>query len=125
MKTTPSPVIACMPVTADGRQLDPRWGRAAHVAIARIERGAITGWEVIAVGWDALHDVGTEGGHHARVARFLLEHHVQVVVANHMGPPMEQMLHQMRLAVHLGAGGDARAAVLAAVSGHAGGFLVN
>jgi predicted Fe-Mo cluster-binding NifX family protein len=125
MSTTTNPVIACVPVTADGRQLDPRWGKAAYVAVARVEGGAIAAWEIVPVGWDALHDVGTEGGHHARVARFLLEHHVQVVVANHMGPPMEQMLRQMRLGVRLGAGGDARAAVLAAVSEPAGGARVN
>lgn len=107
--------IVCVPVRPDG-QLDPRWGKAGQVAIARVEDRAISGWEVVQVGWDALHDVGTEGGHHARVARFLMENHVQVVVANHMGPPMEQMLHQMKLGVRLGAAGDARQAVLAALN---------
>ena len=76
--------------------------------------GRSTAWEEHDVAWDALHDVGTEGGHHARVARFLKEHGVEVVVAGHMGPPMEQMLGSMRIVARLGAGGDARQAVLAA-----------
>jgi predicted Fe-Mo cluster-binding NifX family protein len=110
----------CVPVRPDG-QLDPRWGKAGSVAIARVGGGAIAGWEVFPVGWDALHDEGTEGGHHARIARFLMEHDVEVVVANHMGPPMQRMLEQMGLAVHLGAGGDARQAVLAVDAASSGG----
>lgn len=104
----------CVPVTADG-QVDPRWGRAARVAVARVEGGEITGWDEHAVAWDVLHDSGTEGGHHARVAAFLREHQVEAVVAEHMGPPMVQMLAKMRIAAHLEARGDARAAVASAV----------
>ena len=63
--------------------------------------------------WDATHDLGTEGGHHAAVASFLREHGVQVVVADHMGPPMVKMLDQMRIRLQLDAHGDARRAVLA------------
>ena len=107
-------VIACVPVTADG-QVDPRWGRASHVAVARVVDGAITAWQVVPVGWDALHDAGTEGSHHARIARFLADRGIQAVVANHMGWPMERMLQQMQLFVTLGARGDARAAVAAAI----------
>lgn len=108
------PVIACVPVTRDGLAMDPRWGKAGSVAVARVEGGRIASWEVFPVGWDALHDAGTEGGHHARIARFLMEHHVQVVVAGHMGPPMARMLHEMGLTVVLGAEGDPAVAVLAA-----------
>jgi len=103
-------VIVCVPVTPDG-QVDPRWGRAARVAVARLEGGAIAAWDEHDVAWDVLHDVGTEGGHHARVARFLIDHGVQVVVAGHMGPPMVQMLGNMRIIARQGATGDARAAV--------------
>ena len=116
---TPSPAVAgstrvvCVPVTPDG-QIDPRWGRAAHVVVAHLDHGRIVAWHKHHVGWDQLHDVGTEGGHHARVARFLMEHGVQTVVANHMGPPMVQMLASMRIEVRLGAGGDARLAVVTA-----------
>jgi predicted Fe-Mo cluster-binding NifX family protein len=109
-----SATIVCIPVRQDG-QLDPRWGRAARVAVARIESGTVADWEEFDVGWDAQHDIGTEGGHHARIARFLLEHGVEAVVAGHMGPPMQQMLERMQLGVHLGATGDAREAVLLAV----------
>lgn len=113
------PVIACVPVTADGLGLDRRWGKAGHVAVARVEGGRIASWETFPVGWDALHDAGTEGGHHARIARFLMEHHVQVVAANHMGPPMARMLHEMGLTVILDVQGDPAAAVLSAVAARA------
>ena len=103
-------MIVCVPVGADGA-VDPRWGRASRVAVARLAGGRIVSWEEHDVAWDALHDIGTEGGHHARVARFLQDHGVQVVVAGHMGPPMVQMLGKMRIVAKLGADGAARAAV--------------
>ena len=104
-------MIVCVPVTDDGL-VDPRWGRAERVAVARLEGGSIAAWEEHAVAWDSLHDIGTEGGHHARVARFLVDHGVQVVVAGHMGPPMVEMLGKLRIVARLGAEGDARRAVL-------------
>ena len=109
-------MIVCVPVTPAG-EIDPRWGRAARVAVAEVLDGAVASWEEIEVGWDTLHDMGSEGGHHARVARFLLEHGTQVVVADHMGEPMLHMLAVMGVDVRLGAGGDARSAVLAATAG--------
>ena len=104
-------MLICVPIQPDG-QLDPRWGRAAAVAIAQVQDGSITAWEEFQVRWDELHDSGTEGGHHARVARFLQEHGVQAVVAEHMGPDMVTMLGRMGLEVNLGASGDARRAAL-------------
>ncbi len=101
----------CVPVTEDGR-VDPRWGRAARVAIAEVRDGGVTTWQVFDVGWDVAHDEGPEGSHHARVARFLREQGVTVVVAEHMGPPMARMLERMGIDVRLGAAGDARQAVL-------------
>jgi len=106
-------MVVCVAVLSDG-QIDPRWGRAARVAILDVQDGIVVGWQEFDVGWDELHDVGTEGGHHARVARFLQEHGVQTVVAQHMGPDMLLMLEQMGLTVHLGASGDARQAAIAA-----------
>ena len=103
-------MIVCVPVGPDGT-VDPRWGRASRLAVARLAGGTIVSWEEHDVAWDALHDIGTEGGHHARVARFLSDHGVQVVVAGHMGPPMVQMLGRMRIVARLGVEGDARAAV--------------
>jgi predicted Fe-Mo cluster-binding NifX family protein len=99
-----------VPVTATG-EVDPRWGRAARVAVARLEGGRIDSWQEHEVAWDALHDIGTEGGHHARVARFLHDQGVEVVVAGHMGPPMVAMLGKLRIVAKLGADGDARRAV--------------
>ena len=105
-------MVVCVPVTDDGT-IDPRWGRAARVAIADVRADAITNWRVFDVRWDDQHDLDTEGGHHARVAGFLREHDVEVVVAHHMGPPMQRMLGQMGIGVRLEASGDARRAVLA------------
>ena len=106
-------MIVCVPVTPGG-DVDGGWGRAACVAVATVEDGRITAWEEHDVAWDALHDVGTEGGHHARVATFLRDHKVEVVVAGHMGPPMAQMLARMQILARTGAQGDARVAVAAA-----------
>ena len=64
------------------------------------------------MGWDTLHDEGTEGAHHAWVARFLNDHRVEVVIAEHMGPGMTRMLTTMGIHVVLGAGGDAGTAIL-------------
>jgi predicted Fe-Mo cluster-binding NifX family protein len=107
-------MIMCIPVTADGRTAGG-WGRAHRVALATAESGRITDWQELDVGWDTAHDEGTEGSHHARIARFLIDHHVDGVVAGHMGPPMARMLQTMGLRTVLGADGDARAAVLAAI----------
>jgi len=105
-------MVVCVPMAADGT-VDGSWGRAPRVSLMWVDDGAITRVEDIEVGWDALHDAGTEGGHHARIARFLRENQVEAVVANHMGPPMVQMLGEMKITTALGASGDARAAVLA------------
>jgi predicted Fe-Mo cluster-binding NifX family protein len=106
-------MVICVPVMPDGR-VDQRWGRAARVAVARIEAGTIVAWDEFDVGWDRLHDDGTEGGHHARIARFVVEHGISTVLAGHMGPPMVQMLGRMGVDVRLGAAGDARLAVVGA-----------
>ena len=98
-----------VPVSADG-QLDHSWGRAPRVAVAQVQDGVVTDWQEFDVEWDRLHDEGSEGGHHARVARFLQEHQVERVAATHMGPGMTQMLEQMGIGVRLGASGDAREA---------------
>jgi predicted Fe-Mo cluster-binding NifX family protein len=108
-------MILCVPVTPTG-EIDPRWGRAGRVAVADVRDGEIVHWEGWEVGWDALHDEGSEGSHHARVARFLQAQGVQAVVAHHMGDPMVNMLGQMGVAVRLGAAGDARKAVIEAAA---------
>jgi len=107
--------VVCIPVTADGR-VGPSWGRAPRVAVAEVDAGAVVAWSEHDVRWDELHDDGTEGGHHARVARFLIDHGVQVVAADHVGPPMVRMLASIGLGVLLGAGGDARAAAIEAAA---------
>lgn len=107
-------MILCVPVTPE-ETVDPRWGRADSIAVAEVLDGKIDNWQEIEVSWSRLHDEGTPARHHARVARFLRENHVEAVVANHVGDGMVRMLDTMGLALHLDAEGDARAAVLAAV----------
>jgi predicted Fe-Mo cluster-binding NifX family protein len=108
-------MILCIPVTSDGLTA-PGWGRAQRLALVSTTDGEITDWQAFDVGWDALHDEGTEGAHHARIARFLIDHHVEVVVAEHMGAGMTRMLTTMGIRTSLGAHGDARAAVVAALA---------
>ena len=103
-------MIVCLPVTEEG-QIDPRWGRADRVAVVALVDGGVSSWEEVQVGWGRSHDQAGEGSHHAGIARFLMEHQVQVVVASHMGPPMENMLAKMGIRVLLRASGDARQAV--------------
>ena len=107
-------MIVAVSVTADGR-VGGGWGKSERVAIARVEGGKIEDWKVYETAWDRLHDEGTEGSHHARIARFLMEHKVERVVTGHMGPPMQRMLAQMGIVANLGGQGDARAAVLGQV----------
>lgn len=99
-----------VPVTSTGT-VDPRWGRADRVAVADVENGTVAGWTEFDVGWGALHDTGTEGGHHARVARFLREQGVQAVAVDHLGDGMRRMLTTMGIRIDTGHSGQARAAV--------------
>lgn len=106
-------MIVAIPVTDDGRT-GGGWGRAPRVALATVADGVIADWQVHDVAWDVLHDTGTEGSHHARVARFLIEHQVSDVVVAHLGPGMQRMLAGMHITVHTAADPDARTAVLGA-----------
>ncbi len=65
--------------------------------------GGIRDWQEFAVDWDVPHDQGTEGAHHARIARFLRDNQVQAIAAAHPGP-----------GVVTGMGGDAPSAARAA-----------
>lgn len=100
-------------VTATG-QVDPRWGRAEIVAVGSLSADGISDWREHEVRWSTLHDGGTEGSHHARIARFLRENAVDVVVAEHLGAGMQRMLATMGIRLVTGASGDARQAVLTA-----------
>jgi predicted Fe-Mo cluster-binding NifX family protein len=103
----------CVPITAD-RQVGPRWGRADRVALAEVAGGEIGDWQEHAVGWGTLHDQGTEGAHHARIARFLRDNQVQAIAVHHVGPGMERMLGSMAIRVVTGLCGDARRAAVEA-----------
>jgi predicted Fe-Mo cluster-binding NifX family protein len=111
-----SEIVVCVPVTLEGL-LDPRWGRAGRVAVATVNQDGIDDWQEFDVGWDRLHDTGTGGSHHARVARFLLDHKVEAVAAHHMGAPMAHMLEKMGLTVQLGEAGNAREAAARMLDG--------
>ncbi len=107
-------MVVCVPVTPEGL-VGPRWGRADRVVIATVGEAGIEDWQEFDVGWDSLHDSGSEGSHHARVARFLRDHEVEAVVAHHMGDGMRHMLEKMGLTVRLGAAGSARGSATTAV----------
>ncbi|MBN1174624.1 MAG: hypothetical protein JXA67_20840 [Micromonosporaceae bacterium] len=109
----PRTIRVCAPVTPRG-WISPGWGRAGQLAVVDVAAGMITSWQEFAVGWGDIHDEGTTGAHHAKIVRFLREHHVEVVIARNMGDSMRTTLGKMGLIVRLGAVGDARAAVLAA-----------
>jgi predicted Fe-Mo cluster-binding NifX family protein len=101
----------CVPVTPDGEIADG-WGRTRTMALATVADGRVVSWTTVDVAWDASHDSGTEGSHHARVVRFVQDNRVTVAVAHHMGQPMQNMLTKLGVDVRLGAAGDARTAVL-------------
>lgn len=111
----PTTVVVCVPVT-DDRQVGHSWGKAPRVALVTVRDGQVLAWDEHAVGWDVLHDEGASGSHHARVVRFLREHGVRAVAASHMGPPMQNTLTKLGLALTLDASGDADAAALAAAA---------
>lgn len=106
-------LLVCLALGADG-QTGESWGRAHRVAVATVSHAEILDWQEHDVGWDTLHDAGTEGAHHARVARFLREHQVEVVLAAHMGDGMARMIGKLQIRTALGCRGDARAAVILA-----------
>jgi predicted Fe-Mo cluster-binding NifX family protein len=114
-------MIACLPVRPDG-EVAAGWGRARRVAVASVTEDGITTWQELDVAWDVLHDEGTEGAHHARVARFLREYHVEVVITEHLGAGMARMIGSMGIRLVQGARGDARAAVLAVFADRAVGL---
>ena len=109
-------MIAVVPVTTQGL-VDPRWGKAARVAVALVTGGEIVEWTEYDVGWDAVHDLGTEGSHHARVVRFLREHRITHVVVNHMGAPMVNTITKMGIAIVSAESVQAREAVALAADG--------
>lgn len=108
--TGPARRILAVPVTEDG-QIAPGWGRARRVAVAITTDGVLTKWSLHEVGWDASHDEGGEGAHHARIAQFLIDNHVDAVVVDHVGSGMVRMLTTMGIGMLTGATGNARAAV--------------
>lgn len=106
-------MIVCTPITPDG-SIGHSWGRARTVAVIRVEAGDVVTLDTIDVSWNTLHDEGTEGSHHARVARFLRENHVGIVLASHMGTPMANMIDKLGIRLILDAHGDAQSAAVAA-----------
>ena len=111
-------LVIAVPTDESGRV--GSWGRAKCVAVATTEDGEVKSWEECDVGWDVLHDAGSDRAHHARVARFVKDHGVDIVVVQHMGPGMVQMLERMGLKIDAGVLGDARHAVRVAASRAAG-----
>lgn len=112
--------VAAVAVDEDGN-VDAHWGRARRLAVAEVSEGVLARWEENDVNWDALHETDSERAHHARVARYLKQQGVTVVVAFHMGRGMREVLERMGVTIRLGASGDARQAVLSALGYQTGG----
>ncbi|MGL4831347.1 MAG: NifB/NifX family molybdenum-iron cluster-binding protein [Propionibacteriaceae bacterium] len=106
-----------IPVTQEGA-CGHAWGRAHYVALAHVDNGEITNWQVEEVRWDELHNA--EGNHHARIVRYLRDNEVEAVVADHMGQGMALTLDKLGLPIFAMTSDDARECVIAAATGHAG-----
>ena len=106
-------MIVCTTLASDGT-IGGGLGRASRVAVARVDGDRLSSWKEYDVGWDRLHDQGTEGSHHARIVTFLREHEVDVVVAAGIGPGMHRTRGSMGVRAVLGAAGSAREAALRA-----------
>lgn len=76
--------------------------------MATVADGEIREWQEFHVGWGTLHDQGSEGAHHARVAKFLRDNGIEAIVVEHVGPGMRRMLDTMGIRVVADIGGDAR-----------------
>lgn len=107
-------MIVATPVTPDGNSAHA-WGKAHWIGVAEVTDGAITAWEIHEVGWDVLHDEGTEGSHHARVVRFLQDQGIAAVVVDHVGAGMFRMLTTMGIPILQASLGDAQTSILAAL----------
>jgi predicted Fe-Mo cluster-binding NifX family protein len=103
----------CIPITGAGR-VDHRFGRAQRLAVATVENGDVTDWSEFDVAWDVLREQGSDGSHHARVAGFVRDHQIEVVLVDHVGPGMQRMLTTMGVRIQAPVGEDARAATAAA-----------
>lgn len=88
-----------IPVTDDD-QVAHGWGRAQQLALVDVTDNQISAWRVVPVGWDVLHDEGTEGSHHAPVVRFCREQQITDVVVQHMGQGMVNTLTKLGLHLH-------------------------
>ena len=76
--------------------------------------GEVCDWQEFTLACETLHNQGSEGAHHARVARFLRDNGIQAVGVHHVGPRMQRMLDSMAIQVVTGLSGDARTAARAA-----------
>ncbi|MGC8710747.1 MAG: NifB/NifX family molybdenum-iron cluster-binding protein [Candidatus Micrarchaeia archaeon] len=79
-------------------------GRAPRVAIIHVKDGKVASIEEIDVKWDQAHEMEKEGEHHANVARFIIGHKINEVIAAGSGPDMRRMLEKIGLKVRLAGG---------------------
>ena len=107
-------MIIAAAVEPDG-SVGHSWGKARSVVVAVVEGDEVTDWRPYEVSWDLVHAEGTPGAHHARVVTFLRDHGVEMVLVDHVGAGMRRMLTSMGVDLREGIGGDARAAMRAAV----------
>jgi len=110
---TDTQVRLCAPLTDEGT-INQRWCKTQRVAVADVRCGEITDWREFDVGWERLHDEGEHADHHARMADFLRDHGVNIIVVDHIGTCLRATLTRMDIAVHPGASGQADRAMVSA-----------
>lgn len=106
-------VRLCAPIADDG-MINRRWCKTRRVAVADVRGGEISRWQEFDVGWDRLHDEGPHEDHHERMATFLRDHTVNIIVIDHIGSCLSAALTRLDIAVHPGASGQARDAIVSA-----------
>ncbi|MGC8647831.1 MAG: NifB/NifX family molybdenum-iron cluster-binding protein [Candidatus Micrarchaeia archaeon] len=79
-------------------------GRAPRVAIIHEKDGKVEKIEEIDVGWDKAHETEQEGLHHATVAKFIMQHKVNEIIASGAGPDMRKMLERLGMKIRIGGG---------------------
>lgn len=103
----------CAPLAEDGT-INGRWCQSNRVAVADVREARITAWQEFDVGWERLHDEGPHEAHHDRMAAFLRDRGVNVIVVDHIGTCLRATLLKLDIAVHPGARGPADSAMVTA-----------
>ncbi|MBN1914637.1 MAG: DUF134 domain-containing protein [Parachlamydiales bacterium] len=79
--------------------MDSRFGRCSYFLLISIENGAIASFKAI-----KNEQADMRGGAGIMAAQTLADHHVDVVLSDHIGPRAEEVLHQFQIPVYRSSG---------------------